>query len=473
MLDEARPQSAAARYEPPKIAPLPDDAPFLKAIRVAVGNPVASVPESAYRERFALREWAGRVSVHLCDPEILEEVLVRRWRDFPKSEIDARVFAPVLGHGLLTATGEDWRWKRRLAAPAFAPAALSALSAQMAAPFEAAAQAWITLGARSVGEGGAEIDVSAAMIQATLNVIERVLFADPVGVDKARMAEAIDGYLGPTAWMVVGAILGLPRWTPYPGKRAQARARDEVRALVRAAVLRRRAGMESGAPQPEDLTSALMAARDPETGRPLSDEDMVDMLLTLVAAGHETTAHSLTWTLYCLAHQPALQEELAAEARAAAGGGALTAEHLAELPRIEAALKETLRLFPVAPMLGRMSTQTERFDGFDLPKGAIVSVPIYALQRNSLYWDRPDAFDITRFLGRPDPPRTLYMPFGAGPRICIGMRLSMMESALGLAAMLRSVHFAPTAATECDPIHRVTLRPRRGLALRISRRADA
>ena len=367
------------------------------------------------------------------------------------------MFRPFLGAGLLTTDGEDWRWKRRLASPAFSPAALARMVPALTAPFEELAAGWAA---------AQEIDADASMTEATLRVIERILFTNPSEMDLGAVAEATDEILAATSWMALGGLLRAPEWLPFPGKRRQRRAIDAVRGAICAAARRRRAALAAGR-APEDLTTALLTARDPETGRPLSDEDMIDMLLTLVLAGHETSAHTLSWALYCLAHQPALQEGLAEEARAASASGALTAGDLAALPRIEAAVKETLRLFPVAPIMGRAATKPERFGAVALPAGAICAVPIYALHRHEKLWERPDIFDVDRWLAQPERPRTVYMPFGAGPRICLGARLAMLETTLGLATLLRAVRFETCAATECAPMLRVTLKPRDGLRLRV------
>ncbi|MEL6977198.1 MAG: cytochrome P450 [Pseudomonadota bacterium] len=454
--------ATAERFAPPRIAPLPDGASTLTTMRATIANPIAALPASIY-ESFIAPQRGGAMIV---DPEILDEILVKRARDFTKTEINRRIFTPVLGQGLLSAEGEDWRWKRRLSAPPFAPSALEAMAPAFAAPFEALAARW----AGAARAASQREDVNAAMVATTLDVIGQVLFADGAEIDQGLIARQLDAYLRPASWTAVGAILGAPEWTPYPGKGRQACAKRLLRGAVATMIAKRRNAAEAGEPAPEDLTTALLAARDPETGRPLSDSDMIDMVLTLVAAGHETTAHSLTWTLYCLAHQPALQESLAEEARGAASipaGG----ETMAALPRIEAAVKETLRLFPVAPLIARRAAKPERFGDLDLPEGALISIPIYALHRHPALWGDPDAFDLDRFLGKQDPPRTRYMPFGAGPRICIGARMAMMEAVHGLAALLRALRFEPCEDTAFEPLHRVTLRPKDGLILAISARA--
>ncbi|MEO1331579.1 MAG: cytochrome P450, partial [Pseudomonadota bacterium] len=405
-------------------------------------------PSTAYVEPYALSKATGAAMI--ADPEILEQILVKRVGDFPKSEIDDRVLRPAFGDSLLTASGETWRWKRRLVAPAFAPTAMAPLAPVMAAPFERFAEAWAS------GAVENPVDVALAMREATLAVIAETLFEDPAELDSGAIVQAIEAFLEPISWVVALAALKAPRWTPHPGRGRIRRAAAAMRASVAKTVAHRR-----GMAAKDDLFGRLMAASDPETGRPLTDEDLVDLILTLVAAGHDTSANTLTWALFLLAEQTDLQAELAAEA--AIGSGP------ADWPKIDAALKETMRLFPAAPMMGRRTTRPERFGTLELAAGTMILIPIYALHRHEALWERPDQFDPARFLGA-QPPRTQFMPFGAGPRICVGASFAMQEMALGLAAMLRSARFGVCDETVCDPVHQVTLRPRGPLYLTVRAR---
>lgn len=461
MLDQSRP---FPRYAPPRIEGAPDDLPFLPFLRRMLSNPVTATPRGLFEKPFVIRRSGDRTTAFIGDPGMIEEVLVRRSAEFPKSGVDRRVFAPALGEGLLTARGEDWRWKRRLSAPAFSPAAIDRLAPRLVAPFERQAEAMLA--------GDDEpLDVAEAMTEATLAAICGALFDPSDRLEPKAISEAIDVFLSPTSWVVAYGALELPRWVPFPGMRRQARACRRMRAAAGAVIAeRRRSGLRG-----EDLTSVFLEAEDPAAGRPLSDDDLIDMLLTLVAAGHETSANALSWLLFCLAEQPELQASLAEEALAAAGGGALAASHLAELPRIEAAVKEGLRLFPAVPAMGRQAASAQDLTAADgtaleLPKGALVVISLYAQHRRRPDWEDADAFDIFRWIDRPDPPRGLYLPFGVGPRVCIGARFAMMEMILGLAALLRRVRFETCGATRCDPLHRVTLAPRAGMILRAAPR---
>lgn len=447
------PKSARMAYTPPKIPRGRDGQSTLQFLIAMVKSPVGAIPARAYTEPFATSRAHSPRSALITDPDALEQILIKRAADFPKSEVDDRVLGPAFGDSLLNAEGETWRWKRRLVAPYFAPAALAGLAPTMAAPFERIADAWAS------GAVANPIDVSEAMTEATLAVIAATLFEDPSEFDAQTIAHALEDYLAPMTWVVAFGALRLPRWLPHPGKGRIVRATRVMRETCAATVARRRA-----APAKDDLFGRLMAATDPETGRPLTDEDMVDLILTLIAAGHETSANALTWALYLLAQQTDLQAELATEAKAAAGP--------ADLPRVEAFLKETLRLFPVAPMMARRTTRPETFGALSLPADALILIPIYAIHRHEALWDRPDQFDLARFLGQ-TPPRTQYMPFGAGPRVCLGASFALQEMTVGLAALLRRIRVSNCDETRFDPMHRVTLQPRDALWLTIRPRRDA
>ncbi len=281
------------------------------------------------------------------------------------------------------------------------------------------------------------------------------------------ISAAITDYLTPISWTIGLASLKLPAWVPHPGLVRMHRARRQVRAYVRNIVESRQ---EAPAAY-NDICADLMQATDPETGRPLSEDDLLDMLLTLMAAGHETSANGLTWALYCLAAQPNLQDALRAETLGVAGDRPLAATDLSALVTTEAFVKETMRLFPPAPLMARRTTKAETLGDCVLPPGTTLFLPIYAVHRHKALWTNPDAFDLNRFLGDQGKQmqRTVYMPFGAGPRICIGGTFAMMEMVGALAILLRRVRVSVADETRCEPIQRITLRPKNGMWLAVRR----
>ncbi|MEO1089718.1 MAG: cytochrome P450 [Pseudomonadota bacterium] len=450
-------------FVPAAFAPAPDAMGFVRFLRLLLTDAVSAVPERAYHEPIATVNVPGTgrpLVAFVSDPTTLEEMLVRRPVDFPKSLIDDRVLRPAFGDSLLTAHGEDWRWKRRLAAPYFTPAALSARLDDMMAPFDALLDDWTDRGP------GTSIDVAAAMTAATLEVVRRVLFAGDPKIDVGAIARAIDDYLGPISWLVGLASLKTPAWLPHPGRAKLLDGRRRMRAEVDALVVRQRAAPNAAS----GMCAALLDARDPATGRRLDDDDLTDMLLTLIAAGHETTANALAMALYCLAEQPELQDALRDEAIATAGDGALSPDHLSSLVLTEAFVRETLRLFPPAPLMARRNLRTETLAGQRLPPGTTLFIPIYAVHRHSGLWHRPERFDVERHLGadRDAIGRTAYMPFGAGPRICAGQAFAMMEMVGALATIVRRVSVGRADRHPVELVHRLTLRPKNGLMLEMS-----
>jgi Cytochrome P450 len=267
-------------------------------------------------------------------------------------------------------------------------------------------------------------------------------------------------------WGILYASLNLPTWFPYPGMLAHARAVRTLRASVMALVQTRK-----GDPAPpDDLMRRLAAARDPETGRSMDDEQLVDNLLTFYLAGHETTAKALTWTLYLLARSPEWTAELEREIEEVTGGAPVGAAHVDKLVKVQQVLKESMRLYPPVPMMSRQAVADAEIDGRRIRAGTSILLPIYAIHRHAKRWERPDEFDPTRFSTANEAaiPRYQYMPFGAGPRVCIGMPFAMIEATVILATLLRAARFGLAREAQPTPVASVTLMPRGGMPLKVS-----
>lgn len=397
----------------------------------------------------------------VMDPQSLRRILKERVEDYPKSTTTKLILNPAIGDSMFVAEGAHWRWQRRAAAPAFAQRHVEALGPVMSAAAEAST--------RRLAAATGPVDLFAETIAATFEVISDVTFSGGGAAvfDRDAVHHAIEGYIAQTARISLMDVMGLPAWLPRPGRLFAGPGLRRMKALAdRAIAARARTARDQG---PPDLLDLLLDAHDPETGRRMSRDELRDNLLTFIVAGHETTALTLAWALYLCAHDPEVQERAAAEARAALGGRVAEAGDLGALPLTLRIVNETLRLYPPAAFLSRTAQAHDRLCGREVRPGDTVMMPIYALHRHHLLWDRPDTFDPDRFLTAPD--RYAFLPFGAGPRICIGASFALQEAVIILATLLSRFRFDPVPGRLPEPRMILTLRPHGGVWLRAVPRA--
>ena len=422
-------------------------------------DPLRALPPEVYTAPLVAETVAGRRRVHVLDPALIQEALVRHADDLVKTEDLRRVLGPALGEGLLTAEGAHWRWQRRGAAPAFAPARLGAFLPAMLAAAETTAARWAALGE------GATVDIGHETTVTTFDVIVSTMLSGGAGLDVARIERSVADYLAPTGWVFAYGLLGLPGWMPHPGQRRAATARRYFRAAIRDAVARRRAAPAGEA----DLVSLLLGSADPDTGRRMTDGELADNIATFMAAGHETTANGLAWTLHLLSRHPEIEARLVAEVRRVAGDGPVAPEHVERLAFTRAVFDEAMRLYPPAPLIARRAVRPFTLGPARIETDTVLVVPVYALHRHQALWDVPERFDPDRF----SPERTqarhryAFMPFGAGPRICIGAGFATLEATAILAVLLRRFRLEAVDMLDPRPAMRVTLRPARPIHLRL------
>ena len=278
---------------------------------------------------------------------------------FPRPQLERRVFETLLGEGILTSQGAGWRWQRRTAAPLFRPADLAGLVPAMAAAADAQLARW------SASPAGSVHAIDRDMTRTAFHVISATMFAGSADSEAAAILRYADRALSTISWDIAAALLRFPDWLWYPGKHARRRAAWQLRAAVATILARRRAEGLRG----DDLLARLARAQDAETGEPMSQKQLIDNLVTFLAAGHETTAKALTWTLYLLARAPEWQQRIRSEMLAVAGEGPVRAEHLDRLVATRAVLEEAMRLYPPAPVMTRQSARTTRLDGIAVPAG--------------------------------------------------------------------------------------------------------
>jgi cytochrome P450 len=402
----------------------------------------------------------------VSDPAGVRRVLVENAANYPKTAMDLRFFTALFGGGLLGTDGEVWRRHRRVMAPAFDPRSVAAYGPAIAASARDFLVRWGALA------DGAPVDMAQEMKALTLQVIARTVFS----TDSAEIIDLIGGTLsrGLEAASQANILDLLPvigEWRMKARERRMAAGSAGLDEAVAALVKAREANLAAA---PADLLTRLVAAKDEEGGGGgLTPKEIRDEIITIFMAGHETTAGTLAWTWYVLSQRPVEAAHLGAELDAVLAGRPPTPEDLPNLPYTRRVVEESMRLFPAAPGLStRRAREADEVCGHPVPKGAAVTVMPWVIHRHRRLWDDPERFDPDRFSpeGAAGRPRFAYLPFGAGPRVCIGQVLALNESILILAALAQrySPRLAPGA--QVVPQANVTLQFKNGLKMTLERR---
>jgi cytochrome P450 len=405
--------------------------------------------------------WYGpKPVVLLSNPRDIEEVLVTQHRVFAKGRFYA-LLQPLLGHGLLTSEGSFWLRQRRLAQPAFHRERVAAYADLMVAYAEEAVAAW---------SDGAVIEVQAEMSRLTLRVVCRALFDADVGGEAAVVGAALPIALRELDAQIHGPELLLPSWVGTPSRLRLRRAVRHLDRVVYGVIAQRRRSDEDRG----DLLSALLAVRD-EDGTGMTDRQLRDETITVMLAGHETTALALAWALHLLAGDPAAEARMRAEVTTVLGDRPATAADLPRLIYADAVLTEAMRLYPPIPGFGRQTTEPCTVAGYRLPAGANVAVSPWVVHRDPRFFPEPDAFKPERWLDGLSErlPRFAYFPFAGGPRVCIGQGFARLEAVLLLATIARRCRLV---AKDCRPVvpePALTLRLKGGLRLTVDRAEGA
>ncbi|MFN7023584.1 MAG: cytochrome P450 [Pseudorhizobium sp.] len=404
---------------------------------------------------------AGEVAIWVADPALVHEALVKNADALCKGDQVRRALGPALGKGLLTADGSHWKWQRQSVASAFRPSALEQLQPVMIKAAEHARDRLVQLSAGPV-------DIGHEMMRTTFDIIVETIMSGGHGIDVGRVERSITDYLEPSGWSFALGVVGAPDWVPYPGRRRAMAAADFLRTSLMRVINERRGSHE----ERQDLISILLAAKDPQTDRMMTNEEIVDNLMTFITAGHETTALGLAWTFDLLSRHRKVEAKVLAELAEISAGGAITAQHVPHLAYTRQVFSEAMRLYPPAPIITHTSLRDFKLGGFVVPAGTVLFIPIYAVHRHTSLWSQPEVFDPDRFSpeAAKERHRFAYMPFGAGPRICIGAGFAIMEAVAILAVILQKVSLAYITPRPPEPLMKVTLRPKRSLSMKVSRR---
>lgn len=426
-----------------------------KSLQTMRRNVLETLPEISTRQPMVSGRTGKRWHM-VMDPDALNHMLRDRLADYPKSDVTKDILRPAIGESLFIAEGQEWHWQRRTAAPSFSLRNVTALAPVMSAAAERCVQRL------EAARGLRAVNMYDEMVQTTFEVISDVTFSGQEGFDRDVVHEALEAYIQSTAKMSLGDLLGLPSWVPRLHRLRNGNALTVMQRVADGAIAARRKSGGKGVP---DLLDLLLAGADPESGRQMTTEELRDNLLTFIVAGHETTALSLSWALYLVANDPRVQDLACAEARAVLGDRTATAEDVPNLPYIRQIVDEALRLYPPAALVSRTALKDDRLCGREVKAGDTVMIPIYALHRNYVLWDEPDEFRPERFADRKAIRRYAYLPFGDGPRICIGASFALTEAVIILASILTKYRFDPVPGKTPKPVMILTLRPEGGVWL--------
>ncbi|HET9401705.1 MAG TPA: cytochrome P450 [Candidatus Acidoferrales bacterium] len=388
-------------------------------------------------------------------PEYIEQVLVTHQRKFMKGRA-LQANRELFGNGLLTSEGDFWQRQRKLSQPAFHRARIQSYAKTMVDCTVRAMEGW---------RAGEERDIHQDMMALTLDIAARTLFSVEIGAMGARIRDALEELLEVSARPE--RILKPLRVVSWRSEGKYRRAIAELDKIVYGIIAERRAsGRDTG-----DLLSMLLAARDDE-GKGMSDQQLRDELLTLLLAGHETTALALSWTWYLLANHPEAEKLLHQEVDAAFAGAAPRVEDLPRLPYTEKVVKEALRLYPPAYVILRLALEPVEIAGYALPAGSSVGMSPWVVHHDARYFPEPEKFLPERWTESfaQKLPRFAYFPFGGGPRICIGAQFAMMEAVLVLATIASRYRLGVAAGHKIELFPSITLRPKNGIRAKVETR---
>jgi len=455
--------TGVADFEPPNISPPTRPLSILQSLRAARHNVLEIIPDVAYRQPIV----SGRMIVrfHMVqDPAALRRVFLDNVDNYPKSEVMVRMLRPAVGDSLFTSEGDAWRWQRRAVAPVFAQRNVSALAPMMTATAERAAE--------RLRQSGGRAELLGEMLSATFDVICEVALSGREHFDAETYSRAILRYFETAGKASLLDFLQVPDWIPRPEALLSLGAVGTMHRMVAQAIAARRRQASGGA---DDLLDYMLNAEDPVTGRRMSSTDLLHNMQFFIVAGHETTALALSWSLLLLALHPKHQNRVRKEARAVLGDRAATAEDLEAMPYLKQVIDEAMRLYPPVGMLARNVREIDILCGRRILPGDVLFLPIYALHRHHLWWEHPNRFDPGRFALKAvrSRDRYLHLPFGAGPRVCVGANFAMMQAQIILATLVARFRFDPVRGPMPVPTMSMTLRPDTGmrLAVRPLRRA--
>jgi cytochrome P450 len=452
----------APRHFVPPCPAIPEHSPNWYRLLVALRTNALQIwPREAYTKDVVEQSFFGRRRFLLNSADAIHHVLVDNIANYRRTSATLRILRPIVGEGLILSEGEEWRHQRRTIAPTLAPRVIPMLARHIAGTAETAIA--------RLAAAPQPVDLLSAMQFLALEIAARSMFSlemNRYGPALRRMIKTFSADLGRPYFLDLMLPAGIPSLRDF----ARMKFRNQWVALMDEIVAARQQAPPSE--QPRDLFDVLLAARDPETGAAFSQGQLRDQMATMIVAGHETTALTLFWSLYLLASAPAEQERVAQEVATIDLSVESAGAALPKLPYTRAVVNEALRLYPPAAALARVSIAADRVDGTEIPAGSLVMISPWVLHRHLRLWNEPEAFDPSRFLAdKPQAHRFAYLPFGAGPRVCVGAQFALAEAGLVLAMLVQRFEFTLADDHPVLPIAVITTQPDHPAPFRLRARA--
>jgi cytochrome P450 len=438
----------------------------LRALRLARDNMVAAWPISFYRREFVVENFLGRGLFIVNCPAGVQHVFVTNSRNYRKSPSNSATLTPLLGSGLFVSEGELWNRQRKVMTPAVGHSRLADYARIVIEAGTEALDAW-----RAKGSEPFEVDVNEPFTLLTAEVISQIMFGYRLGERGWTLYDAFKDYQASAGRVHVAEMIGFPEWFPRPGRRRTRKAVEKFDSVLTEIIA---TGRKRGVEAPDDLLNMLLSFRD-DQGQPMATNLVRDEVASIFLAGHETTAITLSWAFYLLDRNPAAEARVHEEVDRVFGGRAPAYGDLERLTYCRAVIDETLRLFPPVHVFSRQALGDDEVCGHKVPKGSFVIVSSWVLHRHKLWWQDPQEFRPERFLpeNADKIDRFAYIPFGTGPRVCLGKHLGLLEATMLFAMTARGFRLRLKPGVTVEPLGRMTLRPRWGMPMIVEARRSA
>ena len=434
----------------------------LQMIRIVYRNPLELWGEPSYNEPWiSISTGVGGPLVIANDPGLIRHVLVDNVKNYKMARVRQKILRPILHDGLLTAEGEVWKRSRKAMAPVFTPRHIAGFAGPMHRVSEEFAARY---------EAGSIVDVARDMTMLTYEILAETLFSGEIAGNPGDFAHQVDHLFETMGRVDPLDLLGAPDWMPRFTRIRGRKALAFFRSLVAETMRMRKEKLASDAGgAPEDFLTLLLSAEGPDG---LTRSEIEDNIITFIGAGHETTARALGWTLFCLAEAPWERERIEAEIDEVLATTPDPFDWVGKMPLTRAAFEEAMRLYPPAASISREAVAPDRYKDLEIVTGAQIQIMPWTIHRHRKLWNDPEAFLPERFHpeNREAIDRFHYLPFGAGPRICIGASFAMQEAVIAMGVLMSRFRFDSVAETNPWPVQKLTTQPQGGLPMRISAR---